>query len=188
MISLPHTRTAALAAVLLTLSATAAAHVAPDSCGLSDSTKPFIYLVNDHDGEGVNIRSRSNTQSTILAVCDNQSEATMLGKNGAWYHVRLVVRPYSADERRVITGFVHQSQVSLHQAYVVHGADGSANVRLAADTRAEVLDRLPNGTVVTEYPAKRQGDWHYVSFDGGGSPMSGFVHKSQLRPKRGGKA
>ncbi len=187
MISSPHTRSAALAAVLLALSATAAAHVAPDSCGLPDSAKPSTYLATAPTGrsEEVNIRARPSVQSSIVALCDNQSEAAILGKNGAWYQVRLAVRPNQPAGRRIISGYVHQSQVSPRQVYVVHGADGTANVRLAANSRAEVQDRLPNGTAVTEYPAKRQGDWHYVSFDGSDSPMFGFVHKSQLRPKAG---
>ena len=54
--SLP-TRTTAFAAVLLALSATAAAHVAPDSCGLPDSATPASYLATNHDSEEVNIRA-----------------------------------------------------------------------------------------------------------------------------------
>jgi len=44
---------------------------------------------------------------------------------------------------------------------------------------------IPNGTTVTEHPAKRQGDWHYVSVHGSDSDTYGYVHKSQLRPKAG---
>ncbi|MBH5329186.1 hypothetical protein H9Q10_05830 [Eikenella sp. S3360] len=185
MISFPHTQTVAFAAVLLAFSAAAAAHVAPDSCGLPDSTKPSTYLATDHDGEGVNIRAQPNARAAILAVCDNQGEAAILGKSGAWYRVQLALRPNQPQERRLISGYVHQSQASLRHTYIVRSADGSANLRLQANSRAEVQERLPNGTVVTEYPARRQGDWHYVSLDGSDSELFGYVHKSQIRPKAG---
>lgn len=177
--------TAALAAVLLAVSASVAAHVAPDSCGLPNNAKPFAYLATDHDSEGVNIRAQPNTRAAILAVCDNQGEAAILGKSGAWYRVRLALRPTQPQERRIITGYVHQSQASLRHAYIVHSADGTANMRLDASKQAEVQERIPNGTVVTEYPARRKGDWHYVSIDGSDSELFGFVHKSQLRPQSG---
>ena len=173
-----HTRTAAFAAVLLALSATAAAHVAPDSCGLPDRATPASYLATDHASEKVNIRAQPNTRATILAVCDNQSEAAILGKSGAWYRVRLAVRPNQPAERRIVNGYVHQSQVSLRHLYTVHSADGSANLRLNANQRAEIQQRIPNGTTVTEHPAKRQGDWHYVSMHGSDSDTYGYVHKS----------
>lgn len=135
MISSPHIRSAAFAAVLLALSATAAAHVAPDSCGLPDSAKPSTYLATAPTGrsEEVNIRARPSAQSSIVVVCDNQSEAAILGRSGAWYRVRLALRPNQPAERRIISGYVHQSQVSLRHVYVVHSADGTANVRLAAN-------------------------------------------------------
>jgi len=126
-----------------------------------------------------------NTRAAILAVCDNQSEAAILGKSGAWYRVRLALRPNQPAERRIINGYVHQSQVSLRHVYTVHSADGSANLRLNANSRAEIQQRIPNGTTVTEHPAKRQGDWHYVSVHGSDSDTYGYVHKSQLRPKAG---
>ena len=185
MLSSLHTRTAAFAAVLLALSATAAAHVAPDSCGLPDRATPASYLATDHASEKVNIRAQPNTRATILAVCDNQSEAAILGKSGAWYRVRLAVRPNQPAERRIVNGYVHQSQVSLRHVYTVHSADGSANLRLNANSRAEIQQRIPNGTTVIEHPAKRQGDWHYVSVHGSDSDSYGYVHKSQIRPKAG---
>ena len=185
MLSSLHTRTAILATMLLALSATAAAHVAPDSCGLPDSATPASYLATNHDSEEVNIRAQPNTRAAILAVCDNQSEAAILGKSGAWYRVRLALRPNQPAERRIINGYVHQSQVSLRHVYTVHSADGSANLRLNANSRAEIQQRIPNGTTVIEHPAKRQGDWHYVSVHGSDSDNYGYAHKSQLRPKAG---
>ena len=185
MLSSLHTRTAAFAAVLLALSATAATHVAPDSCGLPDSATPASYLATNHNSEKVNIRAQPNTRAAILAVCDNQSEAAILGKSVAWYRVRLALRPNQPAERRIINGYVHQSQVSLRHVYTVHSADGSANLRLNANSRAEIQQRIPNGTTVVEHPAKRQGDWHYVSVHGSDSDTYGYVHKSQLRPKAG---
>lgn len=185
MLSSLHTRTATFAAVLLALSATAAAHVAPDSCGLPDRATPASYLATDHASEKVNIRAQPNTCATILAVCDNQSEAAILGKSGAWYRVRLAVRPNQPAERRIVNGYVHQSQVSLRHVYTVHSANSSANLRLNANQRAEIQQRIPNGTIVIEHPAKRQGDWHYVSVHGSDSDTYGYVHKSQLRPKAG---
>ena len=173
MLSSLHTRTAAFAAVLLALSATAAAHVAPDSCGLPDRATPASYLATDHASEKVNIRAQPNTRAAIL------------GKSGAWYRVRLALRPNQPAERRIINGYVHQSQVSLRHVYTVHSADGSANLRLNANSRAEIQQRIPNGTTVIEYPAKRQGDWHYVSVHGSDSDNYGYAHKSQLRPKAG---
>ena len=111
MLSSPHIRTAAFAAVLLALSTTAAAHVAPDSCGLPDSTTPASYLATNHNSEKVNIRAQPNTRAAILAVCDNQSEAAILGKSGSWYRVRLALRPNQPAERRIINGYVHKSQL-----------------------------------------------------------------------------
>ena len=188
MLSSLHTRTSALAAVLLVLSTTAAAHVAPDSCGLSSvatgEAEPTTYLVTD-GGKRVNIRARPNTRAAILAVCDNQGEAAILGKSGAWYRVRLALRPNQPAERRIVNGYVHQSQVSLRHVYTVHSADGSANMRLNANQRAEIQQRIPNDTTVIEHPAKRQGDWHYVNVHGSDSDNYGYVHKSQLRPKAG---
>ena len=185
MLSSLHTRTSALAAVLLALSATAAAHVAPDSCGLPDRAPPSNYLATNHNSEEVNIHAQPNTRAAILAVCDNQSEAAILGKSGAWYRVRLALRPNQPAERRIISGYVHQSQVSLRHIYTVYSADGSANLRLNANSRAEIQQRIPNGTTVIEHPAKRQGSWHYVSVHGSDSDTYGYVHKSQLRPKAG---
>ena len=117
MLSSLHTRTAAFAAVLLALSATAAAHVAPDSCGLPDSATPASYLATNHDSEEVNIRAQPNTRAAILAVCDNQGEAAILGKSGAWYRVRLALplihirrcRRYGGGRSRATAG-PHQTQ------------------------------------------------------------------------------
>ena len=99
--------------------------------------------------------------------------------------MRLALRPNQPAERRIINGYVHQSQVSLRHIYTVHSADGSANLRLNANRHAEIQQRIPNGTTVVEHPAKRQGDWHYVSVHGSDSDNYGYVHKSQLRPKAG---
>ena len=180
-----HTRTAALAAVLSALSAPAHAHVAPDSCGLPDSATPASYLATNRDSEKVDIHAQPDIRSAILAICDNQSEAAVLGKIGTWYRVRLAVRPNQPAERRIVNGYVHQSQVSLRHVYTVHSADGPADLRLNADHRAEIQQRIPNGTTVAEHPAKRRGDWHYVSVHGSDSDNYGYVHKSQLRPKAG---
>lgn len=146
MLSSLHTRTSALAAMLLALSATAAAHVAPDSCGLPDRAPPASYLATNHNSEEVNIRAQPNTRAAILAVCDNQSEAAILGKSGAWYRVRLALRPNQPAERRIINGYVHQSQVSLRHVYIVHSADGSANIRRKAGNRSGMVGRFANGT------------------------------------------
>ncbi|OAM29629.1 hypothetical protein A7P96_09890 [Eikenella sp. NML03-A-027] len=192
MLSSLHTRTSALAAVLLVLSTTAAAHVAPDSCGLSSvatgEAEPTTYLVTD-GGKRVNIRARPNTRAAILAVCDNQSEAAILGRSGAWYRVRLALRPNQPAERRIINGYVHQSQVSLRHVYTVHSADGSANIRRKAGNRSGMVGRFANGTRVIEFPAKRKGNWHFVGVIGRWgivtSAYYGYVHKSQIRPEAG---
>ena len=189
MLSSLHTRTTTFAAVLLALSATAAAHVAPDSCGLPDRATPASYLATDHASEEVNIRAQPNTRAAILAVCDNQGEAAILGKSGAWYRVRLAVRPNQPAERRIVNGYVHQSQVSLRNVYIVHSADGSANIRRNAGNRSGMVGRFANGTRLIEFPAKRKGNWHFVGVTGRSgifpSAYYGYVHKSQIRPKTG---
>ena len=111
MLSSLHTRTAILATILLALSATAIAHVAPDSCDLPDSATPTNYLSTNHDSEKVDIHAQPDIRSAILAICDNQSEAAVLGKIGTWYRVRLAVRPNQPAERRIVNGYVHQSQL-----------------------------------------------------------------------------
>ncbi|QED91540.1 MULTISPECIES: hypothetical protein [Eikenella] len=192
MLSSLHTRTSALAAVLLVLSATAAAHVAPDSCGLSSvatgEAEPTTYLVTD-GGKRANIRAHPNTRAAILAICDNQGEAAILGKSGAWYRVRLALRPNQSEERRIINGYVHKSQVSLRHVYIVHSADGSANIRRNAGNRSGMVGRFVNGTRLIEFPAKRKGNWHFVGVTGRSgiftSAYYGYVHKSQISPKAG---
>lgn len=114
MLSSLHTRTASFAAVLLALSATAHAHVAPDSCGLPDSATPASYLATNRDSEKVDIHAQPDIRSAILAICDNQSEAAVLGKSRTWYRVRLAVRPNQPAERRIVNGYVHQSQLRLN--------------------------------------------------------------------------
>ena len=189
MLSSLHTRTSALAAMLLALSATAAAHVAPDSCGLPDRAPPSNYLATNHNSEEVNIRAQPNTRAAILAICDNQGEAAILGKSGAWYRVRLALRPNQSEERRIINGYVHKSQVSLRHVYIVHSADGSANIRRNAGNRSGMVGRFVNGTRLIEFPAKRKGNWHFVGVTGRSgiftSAYYGYVHKSQISPKAG---
>ncbi|OAM30894.1 MULTISPECIES: SH3 domain-containing protein [Eikenella] len=182
MISSPTIRTAALSAVLLAASASAVAGADTDSCVLPSPASVSTYLVTDGD-ETVNIRAQPTTRADILAVCDNLGEVAILGKNGAWYRVQLALRPYQPQDRRLIDGYVHQSQVSLRHVYIVHSADGTANLRMNANIRAEIQQRIPNGTTLIERPANRRGDWLYVGVQGRGGDTYGYVHKSQIRPK-----
>nr|WP_238480158.1 SH3 domain-containing protein [Eikenella glucosivorans] len=174
---------------MLALSATAAARVQPGVCNLPEPDEVATYLVTDGD-EVVNIRAQPNTRAAVLAVCDNQGEAAILGKSGAWYRVRLVwYSPPPQAQRHEISGYVHQSQASLRRVYIVHGADGSANIRRKAGNRSGMVGRFANGTRLIEFPAKRKGDWHFVGVIGRWSVFIssyyGYVHKSQIRPETG---
>ncbi|MBH5329187.1 SH3 domain-containing protein [Eikenella sp. S3360] len=183
MIPSPSIRIAALSSVLLAASVSVAAPVIPDSCNLPEP-ELATYLVTDQDSksETVNIRAQPNTRAAVLAVCDNFGEAAILGKSGAWYRVRLAV---NWDPTRIISGYVHQSQVSLRHIYTVHSADGSAILRLEPNKYSDNEGRFPNGTRVIERPAGRKGDWLYVELPGSDSNYFGYMHKSQIRPKAG---
>ena len=192
MLSSLHIRTATFAAVLLALSATASARVEAGVCHLppvaTGEAEPTTYLVTDGN-ERVHIRAQPNTRAAILAVCDNQGETAILDKSGAWYHVRLTSQPPQPEGQRIISGYVHQSQVSLRNVYIVHSADGSANIRRNAGNRSGMVGRFANGTRLIEFPAKRKGNWHFVGVTGRSgiftSAYYGYVHKSQIRPKTG---
>lgn len=178
------------AALLLALSTTANARAEAGACHLHSTFEtgeaaPATYLVTDHESGAVNIRAQPNTRAAVLTVCDNHGEAAILGKSGAWYRVRLAVQPPRSNRVRVINGYVHQSQVSLRHVYIVHSADGLANLRLDSNNHSEVEGRIPNGTAVIEFPVNREGDWHYVGVPGSDSNIYGFMHKSQLRRKAG---
>ncbi|MBH5329185.1 SH3 domain-containing protein [Eikenella sp. S3360] len=176
MISSPAIRAAAFSVMLLALSATAAARAKPGVCNLPEPAEPTTYLVTDGD-ERVNIRARPNTRAAVLAVFDNFGETDILGKSGAWYRVRLVVRG------RPMSGYVHQSQVSLRRIYTSYSNDGTIIQRSKPNNHSEEEQRIPNCKLVIEYPANRKGNWLYVEVPGTDGSLFGYVHKSQLRPR-----
>ena len=82
-------------------------------CNTVGDKAPATFLATDHADEIVHIRARPNTRAGIVVSCDNQSEVSMLGKTGAWYRVRTTLWGNAGNSSRTITGYVHQSQVSL---------------------------------------------------------------------------
>lgn len=151
-------------------------------CNTVGDKAPATFLATDHADEIVHIRARPNTRAGIVVSCDNQSEVSMLGKTGAWYRVRTTLWGNAGNSSRTITGYVHQSQVSLRHTFTVQAPEGFVYFRDGADARAPVQEKLNNGTMVTEYPRYRQGNWLHVSIPGDAGDVFGYVHKSGLRP------
>ncbi|MDO4693956.1 MAG: SH3 domain-containing protein [Eikenella sp.] len=146
------------------------------------SNRAERYLATDHPDEAVHIRSRPSTGARVLLTCDNHGEADILGRHGAWYRVRL--RMYGTESSRIVSGYVHSSQVSLRRRWHIRSASGQALTYLEADAGSPVQDRLPEGTPVVEFPANRRGDWRYIGYrtsDAGAADLYGYVHKSHLR-------
>lgn len=163
-------------ALALLLGMTATAH----ACNLPDAeSPPFTYLATDDESEAVPIRAKPDNNAEVLTTCDNQGEAAILGKDGAWYHVRL--HAHMGTGSRDISGYVQAAQVSERHTYIAAGKDGKADIHLDGNSKSKVQDQVPNGTVLIEYPAGRKGDWHFVGFSGTDADLYGFIHKSQMR-------
>ena len=141
-------------------------------CNLGFS-KTF-FEVSLKDSSLANLREKASNNSKILAKLDMFDGGEVIKKEGDWYYIK-----YRTESGKMINGYIHKSQGSLMETYVVSSKDGYANIRWEPSSNAEIAGTEKNGAVLDVYEEK--GDWLYITY--GDSPHSpvAYVHKSQVK-------
>lgn len=130
--------------------------------------------VNVGSGTVLNIRSKSNTNSSIIGKMKNGSTVKIIGKaSNGWYKVNYKgIVGYSSNKYiKLTTG---ESQSSSNKGKV-NTTNANLNIRKSPTTKSSIVGKLSPGTIVNIAEKKSNG-WYYINSNG----KKGYVDKDYI--------
>ena len=105
----------------------------------------------------LNVRSRSNTSSSVVATLKKHSYVTLISQSGEWWYVEYAKGSY---------GYCHSNYITAlsSKAYSVNISSGSLNVRSGPSTSYAKTGSLARGETVIVLSSS--GDWKRILYHG----------------------
>ncbi|MBQ9195974.1 MAG: SH3 domain-containing protein [Clostridia bacterium] len=154
---------------------------AAPAAAASSGQQAVVYCSN---GGKLNLRAGAGTGYRSIDKIANGEWVLVLSSSGKWSYVS-----YNGETGYVMSSFLRAgtsaataapsvtavpASASAMQAIVVCADGGKLNLRQTASSGSKVLERIPNGTQLTVYPAG--GKWYNAAYNG----QSGYVQAGFL--------